>query len=107
MIKDKFFDATMKINSQRVAAASAELAREQLRNLAAIGDAIAEKFSFKDHFGVDAVRYYLMDRYAWPPAMVRAMNIEDLLFAVSEFAFPDKKSPVVSFTDDGREVAAS
>jgi len=91
MIKDKFFDETMKKNSQRIAAASAELAREQLRNLAAIGDAIAENFGYRDHFGIDAVHFYLMDHYAWPPAQVRAMNIEDLLFAVSEFEFPDNE----------------
>ncbi|NID06626.1 hypothetical protein HBF26_17155 [Luteibacter jiangsuensis] len=54
-------------------------------SLDVFGDALAEKQGYKsDLHGLDAVRYYLMQKHHWLPRDVKAMSYEDLQFALSE-----------------------
>lgn len=49
------------------------------------GDTLALKQGYKsDLHGIDAVRYYLMQKHHWLPRDVKSMSYEDLQFALSE-----------------------
>ncbi|MGE4534683.1 hypothetical protein [Halomonas sp.] len=53
-------------------------------NLARFGDHIAKREKYRENQGIDAVRFYLMQKHAWTPAVVMAMSDEHLRFALSE-----------------------
>ncbi len=54
-------------------------------SLDVFGDTLAEKQGYKsDLHGLDAVRYYLMQKHHWLPRDVKSMSYEDLQFALSE-----------------------
>jgi hypothetical protein len=48
------------------------------------GDYIAEREGYKAHGGLDAVRYYLIQKHHWLPRDVRSLNLDDLLFVLEE-----------------------
>ena len=52
--------------------------------LEVFGDGLAEQHGYHDLDGLDAVRYYLMQKHHWLPAQVRAMSMDDLHFAISQ-----------------------
>ena len=55
--------------------------------LAVFGFTLAEREGYVDLDGLDAVRFYLMQKHNWLPRDVKAMSHEDLQFAMSqEFA---------------------
>lgn len=67
--------------------------RQELRNaeagltysLEVFGDALAKREKYKsDLDGLDAVRYYLMQKHHWLPRDVNSMSFDDLRFALSE-----------------------
>lgn len=60
------------------------LAAGMVKLLHILGNKIAEKERYKEHSGVDAVRFYLMQVHHWTPAMVKSMSIEDLSFAIED-----------------------
>lgn len=54
-------------------------------SLDVFGDHLAKQQSYKAGLdGLDAVRYYLMQKHHWLPREVRSMSPEDLRFALSE-----------------------
>jgi hypothetical protein len=53
-------------------------------SLEAFGDEIAKREGYKEHEGMDAIYFYLVRKYNWPPAQVRAMNSDDLRFLLEE-----------------------
>jgi hypothetical protein len=48
------------------------------------GDHIAKREGYKSLDGIDAVHYYLVQKYNWLPAQVLALNFEDLHFLLQE-----------------------
>ena len=48
------------------------------------GDFIADREGYKKHNGIDATRFYLMNKYGWLPSQVKAMSMEDLHFCLAE-----------------------
>ena len=60
--------------------------------LAVYGDRIAERESYRSLSGIDAVHFYLIHKFSWPPAQVRGMSYEDIRFVLHEemhgFVFP-------------------
>jgi hypothetical protein len=48
------------------------------------GDKIAEKEGYREHRGIDAVHFYLVQKYHWPLNEVRAMKLQDLRFLLTE-----------------------
>jgi len=48
------------------------------------GDELANRNEYKKHSGMDAVYFYLSNKYSWPPAMVRGMSYDDLNFMLAE-----------------------
>ncbi len=48
------------------------------------GDYIANREKYNSLDGIDAVYYYLVQKYNWLPAQVRALNFEDLSFLLKE-----------------------
>lgn len=62
-------------------------------NLRVFGDTIAEREGYKVHSGVDAVHFYIVNKYCWLPSVVRSMNVDDLSFLLAEemsgWALPD------------------
>lgn len=61
--------------------------------LAVFGDRIAEREGYKTLDGLDAVRFYLVHKFSWPPAQVRGMSYEDIRFVLEEemhgFVYPE------------------
>lgn len=52
--------------------------------LARFGDHIADREGYEEHRGMDAVWFYVVTRYHWQPAQVRAMHPDDLRWLLSE-----------------------
>lgn len=48
------------------------------------GDHLAKKHKYKHHTGIEAVWYFLVQKYHWTPATVRALNTDDLQFLLDE-----------------------
>lgn len=48
------------------------------------GDHLAKKQGYKEHDGIEAVWFYLIQKHHWTPATVRALNAEDLRFLLAE-----------------------
>lgn len=48
------------------------------------GDGLAKKNKWKNLDGLDAVRYYLMQKHHWTPSQLRDMSGDDLRFALHE-----------------------
>lgn len=53
-------------------------------SLAVFGDHIAEREGYKAHEGIEAVHFYLVHKFSWLPAQVRAMSFNDIRFALAE-----------------------
>jgi hypothetical protein len=51
-----------------------------------LGDSIAKKKGYKDLDGLDAIRYFLIQKHNWTPSQVKSMNYEDLQLAMSQDA---------------------
>ncbi|RWB93094.1 MAG: hypothetical protein EOQ57_34955 [Mesorhizobium sp.] len=48
------------------------------------GDHIAKREKYRSIDGIQAVHFYLMQKYHWLPAVVRSMSDEDLRFCLTE-----------------------
>ena len=48
------------------------------------GDRIASEHGWTNVNGLEAVRYYLMQKHHWTPAELATMSLEHLRFAMSE-----------------------
>jgi hypothetical protein len=52
--------------------------------LEVFGDELANRNGYKDHDGMDAIYFYLVEKYHWPPSQVRSMSHDDLRFLLEE-----------------------
>ena len=52
--------------------------------LCAFGDELAEKEGYGDLNGIEAVRYYLLQKHNWLPRDIYAMSDEDLRFCLTK-----------------------
>ena len=52
--------------------------------LAVYGDCLAKEMRYKEHTDMDAIHYYLVDKYKWTLAQVKSMSYEDILFVLAE-----------------------
>jgi len=64
-----------------------ELQTVTMKHLQLIGEEIAKRENYKSLSGLEAVHYYLIQKHHWQPSQVRAMNIEDVSFCLSEEKF--------------------
>ena len=48
------------------------------------GDYLAKREGYKDHRGLDAVHFYLIQKYHWLPRDVHSLNLDDLRFVLAE-----------------------
>lgn len=53
-------------------------------HLAVFGDKIAKREGYKTLDGIEAVHFYLVHKFAWPPAQVKGMSYEDIRFVLQE-----------------------
>ena len=53
-------------------------------SLDVFGDHIAEREGYKVHYGIDAIHFYLIQKYNWTPATVRHLPLEDIEFLLAE-----------------------
>ena len=60
------------------------LQAEEAFALECFGDDLAKQMGYHAHSGLDAIRFYLLEKYHWPPSQVKAMNWEDLSFCMAE-----------------------
>lgn len=52
--------------------------------LCVYGDTLADKEGYKTHSGIDAIYFYLIQKYSWTPAVVRSLSYDDLHFLMAE-----------------------
>lgn len=52
--------------------------------LICFGDFLAEREKYREHRGIDAVHFYLIQKYGWLPSQVRSMSDDDLNFVLLE-----------------------
>ncbi len=61
--------------------------------LICFGDELAEREGYAQHDGIDAIHFYIVERYRWLPKDVRAMSDDDLQFlmreAMQEWTLPE------------------
>lgn len=50
-----------------------------------IGHHVAKREGYVTHRGLDALYFYLIEKYHWPPSLVRGLNHEELLFLFDEY----------------------
>jgi hypothetical protein len=67
-----------------MAKATSDIAGTTYRLLIRIGDKLADREAYSHHKGMDAVHFYLTNKYHWPLAQVRSMTLEDLWFCICE-----------------------
>lgn len=48
------------------------------------GDFLAKREKYKKLSGMEAIYYYLIQKYKWMPSQVRALNFEDLHLLMTE-----------------------
>jgi hypothetical protein len=53
-------------------------------SLAVFGDHLAKREKYREHLDIDAIHFYIVHKFNWPPAQVRGMSFEDLRFVLSE-----------------------
>lgn len=66
--------------ARRLAAAEGDLAYL----LDVFGDTLAERHGYKSLEGMDAVHFFIVHKFNWTPAQVRAMSASDLRFLLLE-----------------------
>ncbi|NOK56666.1 hypothetical protein [Burkholderia thailandensis] len=52
--------------------------------LAVFGDTLAKREGYKELEGMEAVYFYIVHKFKWPPAQVRGMSASDLRFILTE-----------------------
>jgi lipopolysaccharide biosynthesis glycosyltransferase len=63
---------------------SALLQGELDYNLIVFGDELAKRQKYKEHKGVDALHFYLIEKYHWSLSYVRSLKLEDISFLLRE-----------------------
>lgn len=53
-------------------------------NIEVFGDHLAEREGYKEHDGIDAIHFYLIQKYNWTPATVRQFSFDDLELLLKE-----------------------
>jgi hypothetical protein len=57
---------------------------DQISCLSERGNLLAKNQKYQGVEGLDAIRYFLMQKHNWTPSQVKSMSHEDLLFAFSQ-----------------------
>ena len=57
---------------------------KQAAMLERFGDYLAKVKNYREHDGIEAIRYHLMQKHGWLPSEVRSLSTDDLQFAISE-----------------------
>ncbi|WP_299327889.1 hypothetical protein [Parasphingopyxis sp.] len=53
-------------------------------NLEVFGDHIAEREGYQRHQGLEALRFYIIEKFKWLPRDVRTMSLDDMRFILEE-----------------------
>lgn len=53
-------------------------------SLHVFGDELAKRMGYKHHKGLNAVHFYLVEKYRWLPSVVIAMSSEHVWFLLEE-----------------------
>ena len=53
-------------------------------SLEVFGDKLAEREGYKELDGMEAIYFYLVHKFNWPPSTVRGMSFEDIRFVLTE-----------------------
>ncbi|MCP4118930.1 MAG: hypothetical protein GY737_26745 [Desulfobacteraceae bacterium] len=48
------------------------------------GDYLAKREGYNEHTGIDAVHFYIIQKYNWLPSQVFSMNSSDIRFLLAE-----------------------
>lgn len=50
----------------------------------AFGDELAQRQGYRKHRGLEAIYFYLVEKYRWLPSQARSLSDEDLMFLLEE-----------------------
>ncbi len=53
-------------------------------HLILFGDHIAQRENYKDMDGIEAIHFYLIQKFRWLPRDVMSMSLEDIRFVLSQ-----------------------
>jgi hypothetical protein len=53
-------------------------------SLSVFGDHLAQREEYKAHAGMEAVYFYLVQKYHWKPSDVKGMSLDDIRFVLEE-----------------------
>ncbi|KJY81309.1 hypothetical protein TW74_02755 [Vibrio nigripulchritudo] len=53
-------------------------------SLELFGDYIAEREGYKENDGLEAIHFYVVNKFHWLPSVVQSMSHDDLRFVLSE-----------------------
>lgn len=71
------------------------------------GNDLAKKMRYKSLKGLDAIYFYLIERYHWAPGYVRSLSGEELRFLLTEemhgWTLPSEVIRVISSVEKKRE----
>lgn len=77
---DKSLNRQMRENEKKIALMNGE----NMYHLICFGDFLAKKMKYKEHKGLDAIHFYLIEKYHWLPYQARSLNQDDLRFLLAE-----------------------
>lgn len=52
--------------------------------LRVFGDYLAKREGYSSHTGIEAIQYFLINKYHWLPSHVKSISMEDLHFLMEE-----------------------
>ncbi len=66
---------------------AADVATQLMAELGELGDSLAQREGYEQVSGLEAVWYYLIQKYHWQPKKVREMRLNDIYFCLKEEKF--------------------
>jgi hypothetical protein len=70
----------VRVHTRRMRQAEGEIAF----HMDLFGDYLAEREGYKEHDGLEALQFYLVQKYHWLPSQVKSLNLDDLRFLFGE-----------------------
>ena len=70
--------------SETVFQETATVSKELMAELSELGDRLAKREGYEQVSGLEAVWYYLIQKYHWTPFKVRSMRLNDMYFCLKE-----------------------
>jgi hypothetical protein len=78
---------TPKLKTPRISRVRREVGGDVMEWISLFGNVISEREGYKEQFGIEAVHFYLVEKYHWTLPHVRGLGCEELRFLLREEMF--------------------